>query len=196
MTRMRLRDVGRAAAAPVAGAAAALTAGAAILCVWALSDPGGAGARQVPLAPAEELSAHRLLERPGARPADIAAARASALSALAQGPARATAWLDLAYADTLRSGRLTDTGRDALRRSWVFEPLGPDNSEWRVRFALEHWSELTPELRDNTLAEVRAQWRTNMKAAMVRALDSVQNPASRLAAALLKAELTRRPTGN
>jgi hypothetical protein len=167
-----------------------MTACISILCVAALVDPTGWAAGAVVLAPSEEARAQRLLNPARSRAPAIAAGRAAAERALAQGPTRATAWLDLAYAETLRAGALTNPAREALRRSWIFEPLGPDNSQWRVRFAFEHWSELTPDLRDSALAEARAVWRTGHYADMTQALSDVRDPAGRLAAVLLFNELS------
>jgi hypothetical protein len=196
MSRQRLRDAARKLALPVVLGGALLTLVAAVSCVAAIADPAGPIAAGLPIAPADELRAQRLLS-PGQHlsAAQIRAGKAAAESALAQGPTRATAWLDLAYAESLQTGALNDRARQALSRSWVFEPLGPDDSEWRVRFVFEHWSELTPDLRDSAAAEVRAQWPTGMHNSMAKALAEVKDPAGQLAASLLRSELEHRRAG-
>ena len=193
MSGLRLRDLRRGSTITAAVLLAGGTALGAAICVIALSDPDGGLAAAAGLAPSEEVRAQRLLTPTRLSTAELARGEAAARAALSQGPARATAWLDLAYAETRKAGALSNAARDALRRSYVFEPLGPDNSGWRVRFAFEHWDELTPDLRDSALAEVRAQWPSGEHNVVAGALAGVQNPAGRLAATVLRAQLNLPP---
>jgi hypothetical protein len=193
MSGLRLRDLRRGSTITAAFLLAGGTALGAAVCVIALSDPDGPVAGAAGLAPSQEVKSQRLLTPARLTPVGLALGEAAARAALRQGPTRATAWLDLAYAETRKAGALSTAARDALRRSYVFEPLGPDNTGWRVRFAFEHWDELTPDLRDSALAEVRAQWPSGEHNVVAGALAGIQNPAGRLAATVLTAQLNRPP---
>ena len=197
MTGLSSRGLLRRCVAQLALCLAGVTAVSAMVCIAALSDPTGIVASSVRLAPVEEVRAQRLLAPPGDHGApDVTRGRAAALAALSQGPTRATAWLDLAYAETLKAGFMNGAAQDALRRSWIFEPFGPDDTEWRIRFAFEHWGELAPDLRQSAMAEAWAQWKAGNYHATIAALSNVGDPAGRLAAALLMSQLERQRRGN
>jgi hypothetical protein len=177
----------------LSGVLAALTATGAALCILAFSGPGGPVAGFLPLAPVDEVRAERLLDAGGHDPRRLKEADAAAMRALHQAPTHAAAWLDLAFSDAARHGGLTDAGRTDLQNSYVFEPLGPDVSAWRIRFAFEHWDALGPELRHETLYEVQTLWPIGQNE-IRKQLQAVRNPSGRLAAGLLvNGVLDKRP---
>jgi hypothetical protein len=183
-----MMDLSRRAVVLVAGAMAGCTASGACWCILAFQDPDGVVAGAAPLAPTEELRAARLL---GAGPTQVAAGEAAAHRALQQGPTRAASWLDIAYADVQRHGSLTNVGRQALQRSYTFEPLGPDVTKWRVRFTLNHWDELTASGHSDVLNEIRTRWRFVPRSTWEEVFAGVTNPAGKLAARLLIDTLER-----
>jgi len=71
-------------------------------------------------------------------------------------PMSTPAWLRVAYLQT-RGGAAPDaTTLDALERSYTVAPFGPDASLWRLRFVFDHWSQVTPSLQRQALAELDA----------------------------------------
>lgn len=176
-----------------AGAGAALTLIGTLLLLSGLVAPQGAAGAWSPAAGVHDLRATALLEAGRMRPAELAAARRETLAALARSPVDDAAWLRMAYIDRLRGGRLAAEGKEALRRSYDVAPYGPDTSLWRVRFALENWQDLDPELRRETLDEVRVQW-DRRRRAYEEIAAAVQDPAGRMALLLVLDEAKRRAT--
>ena len=76
---------------------------------------------------------------------DAAIQRQAAIKALSARPADAVAWLRLAYADRLAHGRLTDAGAHAVDMSYLTQPYAGSQTPWRLSFALDNWSRLTPD---------------------------------------------------
>jgi hypothetical protein len=104
-------------------------------------------------------------------------------AALGLAPATATAWLRLAYLDYLRAGKFDGAVQASLERSFAAAPLGPDVTEWRVRFVFENWDQASPALRDLALKEFTAM--ASWRGARARNIASqVRNPAGRLAVTL------------
>ena len=128
-----------------------------------------------------DARAERLLADPRPAAAVQAEARRLTLMSLDQAPANATAWLRLAYLDSLQPAGLGQAGRDALVRSYVVAPYGPDDTAWRLRFALEHWTALDPDLRGRAMAELQLAARHNGYRSLPAQID---DPAGRLAATL------------
>lgn len=117
--------------------------------------------------------------------ASLDAAEREVRRALALSPYSNSARLRLTYIDTVRRGSLGPAGMAQLSRSYDLVPLDHTVAAWRVRFALEHWDELSPALRKSVEAEAMAFGRTGSRDADVKAsLAAVQNPEGRLAAAL------------
>jgi hypothetical protein len=161
------------------------------LGLGAYADPGGPVAGVAPLAAVDEARAAQLLNQPQPNAAQITRAEAAARSALRKAPTHAAAWLELAYADALRHGRLTPAGLVALRRSYDFEPLGPEVSPWRIRFVSEHWTEVGPELRRESIKETEALWTAAGGREVLTALpQKIVNTSGRLSLALTVARLT------
>lgn len=164
-----------------------VTVGAAGLLLSAFSGLG-----LVTLAGVQEDRAADLLDRTPVTPRARVASEAAARQALARSPTRAAGWLELAYADSLKPQGLGASGIQALQRSYDFEPLGPDVSEWRLAFAFEHWDQLTPEIRAAALNELEARWkREERRKALNELPDRIANPAGRVAAALTLRRLRR-----
>lgn len=125
-------------------------------------------------------------------PERLAAAEREARAALALSPARTEAWLHLAYAARLRAGGWSPEAAAALAASYRVGPLDPDVGLWRLRFALEHWDRLTPELRRAALAELDALWSRHPQRKPLKAMaGELTNPAGRLAFAAETAALQR-----
>jgi len=118
-------------------------------------------------------------------PADIARAEALAEKALSVSPYDNTARLRLVYIDSLRHRAVTPRGVTLFVQSYDLLPTDQNVAAWRIRFALEHWTELSPEAR----ALVRNEAMTFARAGSVdppvrQILSSIRNPSGRLAAAL------------
>jgi hypothetical protein len=153
--------------------------------LWAMADPDSPAQSMLRLASVEESRAGDILEQKPVTPKRLDAAEAAARRALAQAPTHAMAWLQLAYIDRQRHGRLTPAGLQALQRSYDFEPYGPDVTEWRVLFAFDHWGQLTPELRRQVLREVEARWSVPDNRQHMREWpQAIANPSGRVAALL------------
>jgi len=119
------------------------------------------------------------------RPEDLQRAEREAKAALALSPYNNLTRLRLAYIEAERLGRLGPVGLTHLGRSYDLVPLDASAAPWRVRLALEHWGQLTPEIRMAVYQEAMAFGRSGSREADVRpVLASIRNPDGRLAAAL------------
>ncbi len=87
----------------------------------------------------------------------------------------------LAYAESAATGTLTPQGLKAMERSYAVDPVSADLTAWRIRFAAEHWRELTPSLRRRVAAEIEAAHRYPLLFGPPEAaLDVAADPALRL----------------
>ncbi len=111
----------------------------------------------------------------GATPPDLAAGAPAAARASALAPYDSSARLRLAYIDAL-DGDLGPEGMKALELSYELLPFDHYVAAWRVRFALDHWGQLTPELRARVESEAFAFARTSRRNEMIAALSSVRSP--------------------
>ena len=165
-------------------ALAALTAVGAGFLAIGLAAPESAFGTMSPLSLAHDQRADAILAQAPHSPADLARARAETWTALNLSPADDAAWLRLAYIDRLSSGGLTADGIKWLQRSYAVAPFGPQTSFWRVRFALENWTALTPALRDAVTEEVRVQWPVRHDR-YNEVFAALANPAGRLAGTMM-----------
>lgn len=99
-------------------------------------------------------------------------------------PADATVALQQGYVESLRPGPLSRATVEALRKSYVIEPLGPDVSAWRLRFIFDHWSAMPQDLRDRALTELSAAFPRHGWA-MRDLSQSITDPAGRMVARLM-----------
>jgi hypothetical protein len=101
-------------------------------------------------------------------------------------PADPQSWDAVAFAQTTADGRLTPEGVVALERSYTLSFFERDRSVWRVRFALEHWDQLTDQTREDALTEARTALADPDLAKSLRPqLSDIRNSAGRLAALIL-----------
>ena len=180
-----------------AAAMGAVALGGVAFLLAAFADPTGPVAGVAPLAATTEMRAASILNRADPSPADVRLDAAAARRALSIAPTHAAAWLDLAYIDRLRHGRLTSAGVAALQRSYDFEPLGPDVSPWRIRFTHDHWTEIGPELRRQAIKETESLWTAAGGAETLSAMPArITDGPGRMALTLTVARLAamRRPT--
>lgn len=127
------------------------------------------------------VSDARALAATAASPPDLDAAALATRETLADRPLDATAWARLAWIADQQGDAAAML--DALDRSYVAAPHGPEVTAWRLQFCLDRWSDLTPELRRQARSELMVASRT--RPALVRAVkDSVSDPAGRLAVSL------------
>lgn len=138
---------------------------------WPSPDPVAAGRRLAAVDPK------------GRNPA---AQRQGALVQLASAPADADAWMRLAWADWLGHGVLTRAGARALDMSYVLRPYAGVDTTWRVGFALDNWSRLTPETQQGVVREV-GQAPFGFQLSQIRSLvaQGVRDPAGQAEAAVL-----------
>ena len=124
-------------------------------------------------------------------PADIATARAATEAAIAQAPADTSAWLRLAYIDSL-DGELSPEGVSALERSYKLIAFDQYTAVWRTRFALDHWQALPPELQAMVRSEALGFLRTKKGRALREIWTQSPNPQGRMVAQFWLAEHRRR----
>jgi hypothetical protein len=115
---------------------------------------------------------------------DEAARRASVEEterSIAQAPANPTAWLRLAYLDSLAADGLGPAGDRALAASYSVAPYGPDVTDWRLAFAFNHWEAISGANRQAALDELRSSPNNRSRRDL---LTRVANPAGRIALSL------------
>jgi hypothetical protein len=118
--------------------------------------------------------------------ASAAARQAGALRLVQADPTNPQSWTAVAYADWIKSRRLSSTGVEALDHSYMFSFFDRRGAVWRVGFALENWGALTPQLRQEVIAEARvARNDPVLGPELAKRLGAVRDPAGRLAAAML-----------
>ena len=126
-------------------------------------------------------------------PARVAQAKALVRRQLALSPFDASAWLRLAALEVVEGGgRLTPPAARALERSYEFTPVDLRVARWRLRFAFDHWSEISPEVRASAMAELRSLLPDRKNYDALQGLDrEITSPAGRLAYRLLFAQAPR-----
>ena len=87
-----------------------------------------------------------------ADPVDLAEMTRQTRQTLAERPTDATAWARLAWI-AAEQGDMA-AAREALDRSYVAAPYGPEITAWRLRFAFNQWGRSTPDLRPQFLARL------------------------------------------
>jgi hypothetical protein len=166
-----------------AGGLALAAVGAAGTLLIGYAAPDSALARALPIADLANIRANEHLAGAHPSPHDLVEAEKESRRALALSPLDSSAWTRLAYIDALRRPPLGPQGLDALRKSYVVAPLGPDISRWRVRFALERWAALPADLQAKVEAEIDPLWWRDRD--YVEGLpDQVADPAGHLAVRL------------
>jgi hypothetical protein len=134
----------------------------------------------------DPVQADRILARTDPQGRDAAAQRRAATLVLRARPGDPSAWLRLAYADRLANGRLSDAGRHDLDTSYLLAPYGGAWAPWRISFALDNWTALTPKIRQLAAAEIKVALSDYDIPKVIKAQAlKVQDPLGRLAAALL-----------
>jgi len=177
------------------GASVALilvTAVGAILALASLSAGGAVTVGSQPIfetAIGYDRTAERLLELD---PPDLDAADRAARQALRLNPYDNGAWLRRTLIEAKRRGVLGPAGLSLLRNSYDLVPFDPVFGRWRVGFALEHWTELDPELRRAVKSEVDVIAGSSSRGRLIQTLRAVQDPSGRLTGALWAAGLLRR----
>lgn len=144
----------------------------------------GVGALSLGFADGYEARAYELLQdKPS--PEDIDRAALLAEKALAISPYDNTARLRLAYIDSLRDGYAGPRAVRLFVQSYDLLPFDQNVAAWRIRFGLEHWTELSPQARGLVHDEVMMFARVGSIDPPVRKiLGSIRNPSGRLAGAL------------
>jgi hypothetical protein len=102
----------------------------------------------------DTAAAERRLAAADPKGLDGAAQRKAAVAVLAAAPADVNAWMRLAWADWLEHGVLTRDGAHALDMSYLVKSYAGGQTVWRIGFALDNWSRLTPEGRRSAVREV------------------------------------------
>ncbi|MCI3132725.1 hypothetical protein [Phenylobacterium aquaticum] len=127
----------------------------------------------------------RLAVNRALRTHDYSPARALAHSALSLNAYNTNARLRLAYIDFREHGRLTAQGERDLAQSYDLAPYDPFAASWRVKFALDHWGDLSPATRKAAHAEALAFLQVGSQVANMRnTLSSIRSGEGQLIAAL------------
>jgi hypothetical protein len=174
---------------------AAGTAAAAAIALFQLAPDAGAP-EVFPLAQPHLDRAIALLSGPHGRERSVVAkAEAEARQALDASPARADAWLTLAYVEqTKAGGRFTPKVAEAVERSYMVGPLDPDVSHYRVEMCFNNWAALPKALKADVLGEVDSMWKgrstehEGLGDVEARLVDPAGRLALRVQLALLKAD--------
>jgi hypothetical protein len=117
------------------------------------------------------------------------AARALAAQRLVDAdPADPQSWNAVAYTDWLARRSLSPAGVQALDRSYATSFFDRPQAVWRVAFATENWDTLTPELRQEVMAEAKIALHDADLGPQLRArLRSISGSDAQMAAALILA---------
>lgn len=128
---------------------------------------------------------------------DLDRGEADARAALALAPHNNTARLRLAWIDRQRHGRLSPAGVKLVTQSYDLAPYDIAVAQWRVPFALENWTALSPSTRANVRVEALAFGGVRSRMANISgSLRTINNPNGRVSAALWQHRLkTQRKAG-
>jgi hypothetical protein len=103
-------------------------------------------------------------------------------------PANPESWNAVAYTDWLAHGGLSPAGVQALDHSYAVSFFDRPQAVWRVTFATENWATLTPEIRQDVIAEAKVALHDPTLGPQLRAqLKSISGPTAQMAAALILA---------
>lgn len=166
------------AAAALSGACAAAGCSATAI---ALARPETQIAGWMGLASTFEARASRSAAGAAGNPQIARIAQVETMRSLGRAPANPTAWLRLAWLDSLKPAGFGEEGNRALAASYVVSPYGPDDTGWRLTFAFNHWARVDRSNRLLVLEELRA---TPYPWSPGDLQSSVSDPAGRLALAL------------
>jgi hypothetical protein len=187
---MKARTVRLAVLSILAGVAALASA-------WALAALNAGGeAAPIRIAAGYDRQAEPLLRGAALmRPANRARATELSRRAIAQFPYDTSAWLRLAYVDSLDHGGLTPAGVAYLKRSYDLVAIDPFVGLWRIRFALENSQSLSPGLRASVRDEASGLWRNGENREPLHEMArSIGNPAGRLSLSLWLSRLEMQAT--
>lgn len=116
---------------------------------------------------------------------DYTKAKQLGASALSIAAYNTNARLRLAYIDFREHGHLTAVGERQLALSYDLAPYDPFAASWRVKFALEHWGDLSPATRNAVHTEAVAFLKSGSQVAdMQNALSSIRSDDGRMVAAI------------
>lgn len=172
-----------------AAGAAGVTAILAGLCMVALATGSApaTGPLRLQMAAGYDRKAETALTAGGREGAAVA--RAASRAALEQYPYDTAAWLRLAWIDRTDDGVLGPSGLAALKTSYDLIAYDQYVALWRIRFGLENWEVLSPELRRNVTNEAAAQVKGGRRRALVATLRSIRNHRGRLQAGFMLAQM-------
>lgn len=182
MARVQIKASGLAGGLTVLGLLAILPV------LFGLSMPQTGLAGQVDVAPIHEARADALAGLAATSEQDRAKAVMETRRSLAQAPANATAWLRLAYLDSLGDAGLTAEGDRAVAASYAVAPYGPDATPWRLAFTLNHWPELSSGTRASAIEEIGI---STTSASRRHLMNQVSDPSGRLALVLVSQNIDR-----
>ena len=121
----------------------------------------------------------------GLKTHNYAKAKKLGASALSIAAYNTNARLRLAYIDFREHGRLTSVGERELALSYDLAPYDPFAASWRVKFALEHWGDLSPATRNAVHTEAVAFLKSGSQVADMRStLSSIRSDDGRMVAAI------------
>ena len=168
----------------------------AIVSVLAIATAGLAGAGLASLTTGKFGFSEAMDERgftllsEGGSPAALIEAEAVSQAALNLSPYNNAARLRVAYIEASHLGRLGPKAVKAFQESYDLMPVDHAVAAWRIRFGLEHWSQLTPEIRSAVRYEALAFAPLPSATVNVREiLGSIRDPSGALAAAFMLQEI-------
>ncbi len=125
---------------------------------------------------------------------DLVEAEALTRKELAWSPAQPALWARLAQIHSLRVGQLDVEAVALLERSYALSPYDSELVLWRTAFTYDHWRAAPQSLRLRARDEAAAFYTTSRDhTSMDQLLDSVHDPAGRLALSLTYDSAVRHP---
>jgi hypothetical protein len=160
-----------------------VSAAALLICIAAPgSAPASLLARVLPIPDVPAAAYVRDLDLASRAPAPrrgllLKAAEGAAWAELRVAPMKPDAWLQLAYVRLLLRGGYGPEVATAYQNAYFVAPLDPSVARWRIRFGLEVWPELSPDLKRAVRTEIGAMWSLGptAEAQMAELVQSVRN---------------------
>jgi hypothetical protein len=189
------------AAGFILGAVTLLLSIALLICIAAPgSAPAALLARVLPIPDVPAAAYVRNLDLaskapPPQRRLFLKAAERAVWEELRVAPMKSDAWLQLAYVRLVLRGGYGPDVAAAYQDSYFVAPLDPAVARWRIRFGLEAWPQLSPDLQKAVRTELQAMWSLGQTAQeqMAQIVQSIRNPAGREAGADILKRLGWKP---
>ncbi|CAN5361227.1 hypothetical protein BH09PSE1_BH09PSE1_05110 [soil metagenome] len=96
--------------------------------------------------------------------------------------------MELAWLEASAATGLGPAGNDALRRSYVLAPYGPEATLWRQGFVFDHWSSVPADIRIRALDEMSVVY-SKKGWDLEELVKTVRDPSGRMIASMASRRL-------